>query len=143
MKHKDREYYRTISIISTHINKYVDYDIIGKEIIVVYDDIIPDLFINIPINKDVRERYDLSKKIEKVMYDVYADRIKTVEILFPNGERECFKVDYIVEHKDNKFYCCEWQVPIIKIHFYDIVIDISLLELIDKGAKVYIKEYSI
>ncbi len=137
-----KEYYKIINIISTFIDKYVDCDIIGKELIVIYDDIIPDLFVNIKIDDDIKKRYKLREgKIKEIMYDVYADRIKAVDVLFPNGEKKPFEVEYVIENEDNEYYSCEWQVPIIKYDFNSIFFNISLLDLIEKGAKVYIREY--
>lgn len=142
-KQLKKEYYNIISIISLNIDRYIEKDIIGKEMIVVYDDIIPDLFIKIPINKDVIDRYGLSNKVktDEVLFDVYADRIKAVDIHFPNGKVAGFEVSYVEEMKDDMFYSCVWQVPVIEMDFYGIILNVSLLKLIEEGAKVYIREY--
>ncbi len=142
-KQLKREYYNIINIISLNIDRYIEKDIIGKEMIVVYDDIIPDLFIKIPIDKDVINRYDLSDKVktDEVLFDVYADRIKSVNVHFPNGKVVNFDVSYIEEMKDDMFYSCVWQVPLIQMDFNGIILDVSLLKLIKEGAKVYIRKY--
>ena len=55
MKRVNIETNKIINIISQKINNYVSEDIEGKELIVIYDDILPDLFIWIPMNDDVKD----------------------------------------------------------------------------------------
>lgn len=138
---------KIINIISQSIDKYVREDIVGKEMIVIYDDILPDLFINMPMNDDVKSRYDISipKKIdiEYVLYDVYAENIKRVKVEFPNGDVEYFDTYYREGSRDDEFYCCVWEIPMITMEYNGVPLELSILDLIDKGAKIFIEKYEI
>lgn len=137
---------RIINIISQKIDKYVREDIVGKEIIVVYDDILPDLFVDIPMDNDVKNRYGIEKienGINSVLYDVYAESIKRVKVEFPNGDIEYFDTYYKRDSRDDEFYCCVWEIPMITMEYNGVPLELSILDLIDKGAKIFIEKYEI
>ena len=149
MKRVNIETNKIINIISQKINNYVSEDIEGKELIVIYDDILPDLFIWIPMNDDVKDKYDIyiPKKVVNdipyIHYDVYAENIKKVRLEFPNGDIEYFDAYWKEDNRDDEFYCCTWEVPMVNIEYNGVELELSLLDLIDKGVKVYIEKYEI
>lgn len=137
---------KIINTISQSIDKYVKEDIVGKEIIVVYDDILPDLFVDIPMNNDVKNRYGIKKignDIDSVLYDVYAENIKRVKVEFPNGDVEYFDTYYKRDSRDDEFYCCVWEIPMFTMEYNGVYLELSVLDLIDKGAKIFIEEYEM
>ena len=138
---------KIINSISLKIEKYISKDIEGKELIVMYDDILPDLFIRIPMNTDIKDRYDIHipKKVDipYIHYDVYAENIKKVRLEFPNGDIEYFNTYWKEDNRDDEFYCCTWEIPMINIEYNGVELELSLLDLIDKGVKVYIEKYEI
>ena len=140
---------KIINSISLKIEEYVSKDIEGKELIVMYDDILPDLFIWIPMNTDVMDRYDIHipkkvvNNIPYVTYDVYAENIKRVRLEFPINRVEYYNVYWEKDSRDDEFYCCTWEVPMIDIDYNGVKLELSLLDLINKGVKVYIEKYEI
>ena len=139
MSNKDE--YVVISLISSNMKH--NEEILNKEILVIYDEILPDLYVNIELNDSIKKKYGISKKckVNSVLYDVYVDRIKSVKVVFVDGTIGIYDVNYIEESRDDELYCCTWQIPMIKIEFGGISLDVSLLELMNKGVKVFIKEY--
>ena len=137
----NRDICAVISLISSKMKD--SEEIIDKELMVMYDEILPDLYIDIELSEDIRNKYGISNKckIDSVLYDVYADRIRKVKIYFPNSTVGYYDVTYVENEVDNDLYSCTWQVPIIKEEFGGIELDISLLELIEKGARVFIIRY--
>ncbi len=137
----NRDKCTVISLISSKMKN--NEEILNKEMTVIYDEILPDLYVNIELNDVVRNKYDISKKckINSVLYDVYADRIKRVKVVFVDGTIGIYDVNYIEKSRDDELYCCTWQVPMIKIEFGGVSLDVSLLDLMNKGVKVFIKEY--
>ena len=74
---------------------------------------------------------------------MYAENIKKVRLEFPNGDIEYFYAYWKEDSRDDEFYCCTWEVPMINIEYNGVELELSLLDLIDKGAKVYIEKYEI
>ena len=140
---------KIINSISQNINKYVKEDIIGKEVIVIYDDILPDLFVKIPLNDEVATRYNIKipkilwRDVKNIHYDVYAENIKKVRLEFPNGDIEYFNTYWKKDSRDDEFYCCTWEIPMINMEYCGVQLELSLLDLINKGVKVYIEKYVI
>ena len=149
MKRVNIETNKIINIISQKINNYVSEDIEGKELIVIYDDILPDLFVWIPMSDDIKDKYDIHipKKVVNdipyIHYDVYAENIKKVRLEFPNGDIEYFDAYWKEDNRDDEFYCCTWEVPMVNMEYNGVELELSLLDLIDKGVKVYIEKYEI
>ena len=60
-----------------------------------------------------------------------------------NGDIEYFDTYWKEDGRDDEFYCCTWEVPMVNIEYNGVELELSLLDLIDKGAKVYIEKYEI
>lgn len=126
-----------IKLYTIFCEKATEEYIRRKEITIIYDEIIPDMFVKIPV-KD-------NKYVEEIKYDIYADRIKRIRVKFPNGKRETFKISKIEEkiHKDG-LYSVSWLEPYIVIKYCGMNIELSIIDLIlDEGVKVYLLEYDL
>lgn len=110
--------------------------LVNKEIKIAFnEDMLPDLLVDFIID---------NKEVPIISYDVYADKIKEVTILFPNKIAEVHSVSNVItQERDNGFYTSTWQEPFVKIKYNDLQLEVSLLDLIDNGAKIYIKEYDL
>lgn len=108
-------------------------DVYMKEIIIQYDELIPDMFISISVdNKDVNE----------VLYDIYNRRLHEVLLKFPNGLEEKCKVNGKIEKRIvDELNEITWEEPLIKLKHYKI--DVSLFDLIAQNVKVYILDYDL
>lgn len=106
--------------------------IYGKELLIIYDDILPDLYVNI----------DEYKKVNNgINYDIYADRLKKVTIMFPRmGEVHSISRVVEKEYKDC-FYDITWQEPMITVDYLGMEVELSLIDLMERGIKVYIEDY--
>lgn len=106
--------------------------IYGKELLVIYDDILPDLYVNI----------DEYRKVNNgINYDIYADRLKKVMVMFPRmGEVHSISRVVEKEHRDC-FYDITWQEPMITVDYLGMEVELSLIDLIERGIKVYIEDY--
>lgn len=128
---KLKEYIKEYSKICQTITEDMLY---CKEIIIEYDECIPDMFVKIPI-KD-------NEYIDEVLYDIYNKRLKEVYLRFPNNEYEICKV---VGEIDKIIYddFCEitWQEPLIELSFYNI--KVSIYDLIAQGVRVYLTNYDL
>nr|DAL24115.1 MAG TPA_asm: hypothetical protein [Caudoviricetes sp.] len=126
MKEYIREYIKVCDTICYE-------DIYMKEIIIQYDELIPDMFISIPVD---------SKTIDKVLYDIYNRRLHKVLLKFPNGLEEKCKVDGKIEKRIvDELNEITWEEPLVKLKHYKI--DISLFDLIAQDVKVYILDYDL
>ena len=126
MKEYIREYIKVCDTI-----RYKD--IYMKEIIIQYDELIPDMFISIPVD---------SKTIDKVLYDIYNRRLHEVLLKFPNGLEEKCKVDGKIEKRIvDELNEITWEEPLVKLKHYKI--DISLFDLMAQDVKVYILDYDL
>lgn len=106
-----------------------------KRIVLEYDEEIPDMFIEVPVESDI---------IDKVLYDIYSKRLHQVLLKFPNGKVvESNVVGEIDKHLHDDVFDIEltWQEPLVELIFYDI--KISLFDLISQGIEVYILDYDL
>lgn len=126
MKEYIREYVKVCDTICYE-------DIYMKEIIIQYDELIPDMFISISVdNKDVVE----------VLYDIYNRRLHEVLLKFPNGLEEKCKVNGKIEKRIvDELNDITWEEPLVKLKHYKI--DVSLFDLIAQNVKVYILDYDL
>lgn len=126
MKEYIREYVKVCDTICYE-------DIYMKEIIIQYDELIPDMFISISVdNKDVVE----------VLYDIYNRRLHEVLLKFPNGLEEKCKINGKIEKRIvDELNDITWEEPLVKLKHYKI--DVSLFDLIAQNVKVYILDYDL
>lgn len=126
MKEYIREYIKVCDTICYE-------DIYMKEIIIQYDELIPDMFISIHVdNKDINE----------VLYDIYNRRLHEVLLKFPNELEEKCKVNGKIEKRIvDELNEITWEEPLIKLKHYKI--DVSLFDLIAQNVKVYILDYDL
>lgn len=126
MKEYIREYIKVCDTICYE-------DIYMKEIIIQYDELIPDMFISISVdNKDVVE----------VLYDIYNRRLHEVLLKFPNGLEEKCKINGKIEKRIvDELNDITWEEPLVKLKHYKI--DVSLFDLIAQNVKVYILDYDL
>ena len=126
MKEYIREYIKVCDTIHYE-------DIYMKEIIIQYDELIPDMFISIPVD---------NKIVDKVLYDIYNRRLHEVLLKFPNGLEEKCKVDGKIEKRIvDELNEITWEEPLVKLKHYKI--DISLFDLMAQDIKVYILDYDL
>lgn len=126
MKEYIREYIKVCDTIRYE-------DIYMKEIIIQYDELIPDMFISIPVD---------NKIVDEILYDIYNRRLHEVLLKFPNGLEEKCKVDEKIEKRIvDELNEITWEEPLVKLKHYKI--DISLFDLIAQDVKVYILDYDL
>lgn len=126
MKEYIREYIKVCDTIRYE-------DIYMKEIIIQYDELIPDMFISISVD---------NKIVDKVLYDIYNRRLHEVLLKFPSGLEEKCKVDGKIEKRIvDELNEITWEEPLVKLKHYKI--DISLFDLIAQDVKVYILDYDL
>ena len=124
-----KEYQRVCDIIT-------EDDIYHKQIILEYNDGVPDMFIEISIEGN--------ELIDNIMYDIYNKRLYEVELHFPNGIKETLNIVGELdryEHDEVFDIDLEWQEPLVGIEYYGI--QVSLFSLIHQGVKVYIVDYDL
>ena len=117
-------------------NTITESDIYNKEIILEYNDGVPDMFIEISIEGN--------EFVDSVMYDVYSKRLYKVELHFPNGIKETLNIVGELdryEHDEVFDIDLEWQEPLVGIEYYGI--QVSLFDLIHQGVKAYIVDYDL
>ena len=111
-------------------------DIYHKQIILEYNDGVPDMFIKISIEEN--------KFVDSIMYDIYSKRLYKVELHFPNGIKETLNIVGELdryEHDEVFDIDLEWQEPLVGIEYYGI--QVSLFDLIHQGVKAYIVDYDL
>ena len=124
-----KEYQRVCSTIT-------ESDVYNKEIILEYNDGVPDMFIEISIEGN--------EFINSIMYDIYSKRLYKVELHFPNGIKETLNIVGELdryEHDEVFDIDLEWQEPLVGIEYYGI--QVSLFDLIHQGVKAYIVDYDL
>ena len=129
LKEYIKEYQRVCSTIT-------ESDVYNKEIILEYNDGVPDMFIEIPIEGN--------EFVSSIMYDIYSKRLYKVELHFPNGKEETFNIVGELdryEHDEVFDIDLEWQEPLVGIEYYGI--QVSLFDLIHQGVKAYIVDYDL
>ena len=129
LKEYIKEYQRVCSTIT-------ESDVYNKEIILEYNDGVPDMFIEIPIEGN--------KFVSSIMYDIYNKRLYKVELHFPNGIKETLNIVGELdryEHDEVFDIDLEWQEPLVGMEYYGI--QVSLFDLIHQGVKAYIVDYDL
>ena len=117
-------------------NTITESDIYNKQIILEYNDGVPDMFIKIPIEGN--------ELVDSIMYDIYNKRLYKVELHFPNGIKETLNIVGELdryEHDEVFDIDLEWQEPLVGIEYYGI--QVSLFDLIHQGVKAYIVDYDL
>ena len=117
-------------------NTITESDIYNKEIILEYNDGVPDMFIEISIEGN--------EFVNSIMYDIYNKRLYKVELHFPNGIKETLNIVGELdryEHDEVFDIDLEWQEPLVGIEYYGI--QVSLFDLIHQGVKAYIVDYDL
>ena len=130
---RQREYIREYEKVCDTIT---EDDIYHKQIILEYNDCVPDMFIKIPIEGN--------ELVDNIMYDIYNKRLYKVELHFPNGKEETFNIVGELdryEHDEVFDIDLEWQEPLVGIEYYGI--QVSLFDLMHQGVKVYILDYDL
>lgn len=108
-------------------------DVYMKEIIIQYDELIPDMFISVSVD---------NKEVNEVLYDIYNRRLHEVLLKFPNGLEEKCKVNGKIEKRIvDELNDVTWEEPLVKLKHYNI--DVSLFDLIAQNVKVYILDYDL
>ena len=129
LKEYIKEYQRVCSTIT-------ESDVCNKEIILEYNDGLPDMFIEIAIEGN--------EFVNSIMYDIYSKRLYKVELHFPNGIKETLNIVGELdryEHDEVFDIDLEWQEPLVGIEHYGI--QVSLFNLIHQGVKAYIVDYDL
>lgn len=130
---KLREYIREYQRVC---NTITESDIYYKQIILEYNDGVPDMFIKISIEGN--------EFVDNIMYDIYSKRLYKVELHFPNGIKETLNIVGELdryEHDEVFDIDLEWQEPLVGIEYYGI--QVSLFDLMHQGVKVYIVDYDL
>lgn len=120
---------------------YVDFcngatidDVRDKELFIVYDEVLPDLYVRVEVN---------GKYVEFVDYDIYANRLQKVKLVFPNGaELECDIVDIRECERCNSLYNLVWEEPMIQIDWNGLPFQLSLVDILEQGVKAFVVNYS-
>ena len=130
---RQREYIREYEKVCDTITESVIY---YKQIILEYNDEVPDMFVKIPIEGN--------EFVDSIMYDIYSKRLYKVELHFPNGKEETLNIVGELdryEHDEVFDIDLEWQEPLVGIEYYGI--QVSLFDLIHQGVKAYIVDYDL
>ena len=120
---------------------YVDFceracleDVKGREIFVIYDEILPDMYVNISVN---------GKYVNAIDYDIYANRLRSVSIGFPSGAKFIYEISRIkICERHDRLYDLKWEEPMIMLNLNGLEIEVSIIDLINQGIKVYLDDYS-
>ena len=129
LKEYIKEYQRVCDTIT-------ESDVYNKQIILEYDENLPDMYALIPIKNN--------KYVDIVKYDLYVKRLYKVELHFPNGIKETLNIVGELdryEHDEVFDIDLEWQEPLVGIEHYGI--SMSLFDLIHQGVKAYIVDYDL
>ena len=130
---KKREYIKEYQRVC---NTITESDIYYKQIILEYNDGVPDMFIEIQIEGN--------ELVDSIMYDIYSKRLYKVELHFPNGIKETLNIVGELdryEHDEVFDIDLEWQEPLVGMEHYGI--QVSLFDLIHQGVKAYIVDYDL
>ena len=130
---RQREYIREYEKVCDTIT---EDDIYHKQIILEYNDGVPDMFIEIAIEGN--------ELVDSIMYDIYSKRLYKVELHFPNGIKETLNIVGELdryEHDEVFDIDLEWQEPLVGIEHYGI--SMSLFDLIINGVKIYVVDYNL
>ena len=130
---KKKEYIKEYQRVCDTIT---ESDVYNKQIILEYNDGVPDMFIEIQIEGN--------ELVDSIMYDIYNKRLYKVELHFPNGVKETLNIVGELdryEHDEVFDIDLEWQEPLVGIEHYGI--QVSLFNLIHQGVKAYIVDYDL
>ena len=133
---KERKLKEYIKEYQRVCNTITESDVYNKQIILEYNDGVPDMFIEIPIEGN--------EFINSIMYDIYNKRLYKVELHFPNGIKETLNIVGELdryEHDEVFDIDLEWQEPLVGMEHYGI--QVSLFDLIHQGVKAYIVDYDL
>ena len=133
---KERKLKEYIKEYQRVCNTITESDVCNKQIILEYNDGVPDMFIKISIEEN--------KFVDSIMYDIYSKRLYKVELHFPNGIKETLNIVGELdryEHDEVFDIDLEWQEPLVGIEHYGI--SMSLFDLIHQGVKAYIVDYDL
>ena len=133
VERKKKEYIKEYQRVCDTIT---EDDIYHKQIILEYNDGVPDMFIEIQIEGN--------ELVDSIMYDIYSKRLYKVELHFPNGIKETLNIVGELdryEHDEVFDIDLEWQEPLVGIEYYGI--QVSLFDLIHQGVKAYIVDYDL
>ena len=133
---KERKLKEYIKEYQRVCNTITESDIYNKEIILEYNDGVPDMFIEISIERN--------EFVDSIMYDIYNKRLYKVELHLTNGMKETLNIVGEVDRYeyDEVFDIdLEWQEPLVGIEHYGI--QVSLFDLIHQGVKAYIVDYDL
>ena len=133
---KERKLKEYIKEYQRVCNTITESDVYNKEIILEYNDGVPDMFIEIPIKGN--------EFVSSIMYDIYNKRLYKVELHFPNGVKETLNIVGELdryEHDEVFDIDLEWQEPLVGMEYYGI--QVSLFDLIHQGVKAYIVDYDL
>ena len=133
---KERKLKEYIKEYQRVCNTITESDVYNKQIILEYNDGVPDMFIKISIEEN--------KFVDSIMYDIYSKRLYKVELHFPNGVKETLNIVGELdryEHDEVFDIDLEWQEPLVGIEYYGI--QVSLFDLIHQGVKAYIVDYDL
>ena len=133
---KERKLKEYIKEYQRVCNTITESDVYNKQIILEYNDGVPDMFIEIPIEGN--------EFVSSIMYDIYSKRLYKVELHFPNGIKETLNIVGELdryEHDEVFDIDLEWQEPLVGIEYYGI--QVSLFDLIHQGVKAYIVDYDL
>ena len=120
-----------------NICKTITNDLLfNKEIIIEYDENLPDMYALIPIKNN--------EYVDIVKYDLYVKRLHKVLLRFPNGKVDTCNVKCGKEIEiDNYFYKSTYIEPLVELNYYGNIIPISLFDLIINGVKIYVVDYNL
>ena len=130
---KKKEYIKEYQRVCDTIT---ESDVYNKQIILEYNDGVPDMFVKIPIEGN--------EFVDSIMYDIYSKRLYKVELHFPNGIKETLNIVGELdryEHDEVFDIDLEWQEPLVGMEHYGI--QVSLFDLIHQGGKAYIVDYDL
>ena len=133
IERKKKEYIKEYQRVCDTIT---ESDVYYKQIILEYNDGLPDMFIEIAIEGN--------EFVNSIMYDIYSKRLYKVELHFPNGIKETLNIVGELdryEHDEVFDIDLEWQEPLVGMEHYGI--QVSLFDLIHQGVKAYIVDYDL
>lgn len=138
-KDKDLEEKRKKEYLKEYLNicKIITDDLLfNKEIVIEYDEDLPDMYALIPIENN--------EFVDEIKYDLYVKRLYKVLLKFPNGKTDTCNVSCGKEIEiDNCFYKSTYIEPLVELNYYGNIIPISLLDLVINGVKIYVVDYNL
>lgn len=138
-KNKDLEERKKREYLKEYLNiceTITDDLLFNKEIVIEYDEDLPDIYAIIPIENN--------EFVDEVKYDLYIKRLHKIMLKFPNGKVETCNINGGKEVEiDNCFYKSTYIEPLVELNHYGNIIPISLFDLIINGVKIYVVDYDL